>query len=89
MLKLNTLVDAAAAAAPFRTVRRFKFVFDLSTMFTSPTLRPPRIHRREAGRRHARATSLRKLISRDDSTMETMTSAIAKMPAAAAVGSNL
>jgi hypothetical protein len=37
MLKLNTLVDAAAAAAPFRTVRRFKFVFDLSTMFTSPT----------------------------------------------------
>src|ERR1700730_1928224 len=92
---LNTLGDAAAAATPFRTVRRLNLVFD-----SSPILRPPlseplsprptfrriRLHVQHG---HARATNLRRLINCEDNTMETTTSTIANMPAAAAVVSNL
>ncbi|SRR5579883_1058463 len=96
---LNTLAAAAALAAPLSTVRRLNFVLGFSFMIMSPSPESVIFHSplKEAlfapfadhQRKRVFATSLPRFTSRDDRTMDATTRAIAKMPAAAAVGSNL
>src|SRR5579863_7868969 len=95
---LKTLAAAAAVAAPLSKLRRLRLDCGFLLMIISPTPkspifyptstepRPPR-----AGHQRSRVleTSLPRFTSRDDNTIETTTSTIAKIPAAAAVGSNL
>ena len=86
MLKRPNCVEAAAAppaASPLRTVRRDGLEMRLPVIVHSPFVDCI------VGYESLIPAKRRMLMSREVSSIETTTSAIAKMPAAAAVGSNV
>ena len=86
MLKSPNLVEAATpppAANPLRTVRRDGLIVRLAVIVHSPFVDCI------VGYENLIPAKRRMLMSREVSSIEITTSAIAKMPAAAAVGSNV